>query len=236
MQFFAFDTETSGLDAYDGAEILEIAYILLDEKLNELARGNTYVLPSPGAVVPDFNVKLLNYSEERWRSLGAIEQPELGGWLKGKFSEHQVREARPLGHNVPFDVNFLAALARRDKEFAAARKQALHYHFVDTLALAYSIDNADGLVEKYNLPDLCVRYGVALDRVGDTHGAVPDIEAAVKLYRALVERIRGAHAPTKKEAFAASVKSAADRIRERIACNSAATAPVPSADGSQNNS
>lgn len=183
VKYFAFDTETSGLDPRTDC-ILSLAYILLDAELNVIATAQGFFFPPEGKEVSAEAAAVNGYSVDTWRARNALPASALAGYVSACWEQHGVARALPLGHNVKFDLDFLKEAV--DK---GALQRALSYHSVDTLTLSVAIDQAhhiDG--GRYRLTDLCSRYGVVLENAHDSLG---DISATVALYRRLLECIRG---------------------------------------------
>lgn len=186
-KYFAFDTETTGLDPHMGDQILSYAFIVLDENLVELARRQRYFFPSEGMEVAEAAAKVNGFTVDEWTKRGALPQSDLASQLSRDWGDCSVKRLMPLGHNYAFDQAFLKKSADPKALYAA-----LSYHFVDTMILAIAIDQAKGTKGTYKLVDLCARYGVELVNAHDSLG---DIEATVGLYRKLIEVLRGAEAP-----------------------------------------
>lgn len=178
---FAFDTETSGLEPSDGAEILSYAYIVLTDDLIELARGQRFFLPK-GPVHPRA-AAVNGYTREGWLAKGALPPEVLSQHIIADIARaSQGKRLRPLGHSVAFDVKFFRASV-----VGGERTLGLDYHTLDTMVGAQMVDHALRRSGSYRLVDLCARYGVTLTKAHDSLG---DVEATVALYRELVKLIR----------------------------------------------
>lgn len=216
MKFFALDTETTGLHAHAGDEVLSLAYVVLDEELNELACAQYYAHPTDPSRVSPEAARINGYTADAWDERGAVSQNALYTKIATDWEEHNVSRALPLGHNVGFDTGFLDARAQRDTVFAAALRKALSYHKIDTIGLAVSLDLAlkTRYRGSYSLGPLCAHYGIPLEKA---HDSLYDIRATVELYRKLVATAGGTRTPvpSAKERFAATVKAQAEKIRAR---------------------
>jgi len=179
--YFAFDTETSGFEPSEGAEILSYAYIVLDENLQEIKRNQRFFFPK--GEVPESASAVNGYSFESWTAKGALPAVSLPVHIQYDL-EHDVlpNKCIPLGHNVQFDLRFFQKYAPR-----ATMRSALDYHGADTMMLAIALDQAFGQRGSYKLVELCKRFEVPL--VG-AHDSMQDVAATVELYRRLVGRIR----------------------------------------------
>ena len=190
--YWAFDTETTGLDERVD-QILSLAWILLDEDLNEITRKQYFAFPDDHVVVSPQAAAINGYTRELWKQRGAVTQAELATLIAQDWRLLELFGAKPLGHNTPFDLKFLDELARAYPALKAARKRALHYHMVDTLSLAPSLDAAHRVRgAKYNLGLLAARWCVPLE---NAHDSMADIEAAVEIYRRLAAVLATATLP-----------------------------------------
>ena len=162
-----FDTETTGLDPYQGHRLIEIGCI---ELVNRFPSGKTFHrYLNPERDVPAEAVAIHGLSAE---------------FLKGKpvFADIAgdllafIGDAPLVAHNASFDLGFLNAELDRLQHSALARDR-----LVDTLMLAR---------RKYpgganRLDDLCSRY--AIDNSHRTkHGALLDAELLAEVYVDLI--------------------------------------------------
>ncbi len=168
MREIVLDTETTGLDPYQGHRLVEIGCI---ELINRIPSGqffHRYLNPERDMPAEAFSVHGL--SEE---------------FLKGKPPFGEVAEeflsflgdAPLVIHNAAFDIGFLNA------ELERAGRQALgRDRLVDTLLLARR--KFPGSSNR--LDDLCTRYGIDNSR-RSKHGALLDAELLAEVYLELVE-------------------------------------------------
>lgn len=181
--FFAFDTETTGLDPAKD-EILSIAMILLDEAFEECSRKVIYAFPD-GEVSPEA-AAINGYSAEEWATRGAVSQIVL-------FSEvyeyvRQYKSLIPLGHNVPFDLAFLKTLFTRhdSSEFG----KFFSYHCLDTVSVSLFFDmvlfGKKGATQK--LVGICERFGITLN---NAHDALADVEATIAVFKYFYTQLGG---------------------------------------------
>ena len=163
-----FDTETTGLDPYQGHRLIEIGCI---ELVNRFPSGKTFHrYLNPERDVPAEAVAIHGLSAE---------------FLKGKpvFAEIAgdllafIGDAPLVAHNAAFDLGFLNAELDRVQHPAIARDR-----LVDTLMLAR---------RKYpgganRLDDLCARFGIDNSR-RTKHGALLDAELLAEVYLELID-------------------------------------------------
>jgi DNA polymerase-3 subunit epsilon len=166
MREIVLDTETTGLDPYDGHRIVEIGCI---ELINRIPTGATYhVYLNPERDMPEaaFAVHGLSAEFLADKPLFSEVADELAAFLG---------DAKLVIHNAGFDLAFLNAEFDRCKRVLLGRERA-----VDTLTLARR--RHPGGSNK--LDDLCLRYGIDNSR-RTKHGALLDAELLAEVYAEL---------------------------------------------------
>jgi len=182
IKYFAFDTETTGID--DDAQIISLAYRCLAPDLSTVSEGVFYAHPADDVEVSPGAAAVNGYTREGWDARGATTQEVFREQVATFLQTSGLTRALPLGHNVPFDLGKLKRSVP-----ASVFSKALAYHFVDTMCLAISLDQARGVHDaRYNLAVLCTRYGVPLD---NAHDAISDITATIALYKVLIGFLGG---------------------------------------------
>jgi DNA polymerase III subunit epsilon len=167
MREIVFDTETTGLDPYQGHRLLEIGCI---ELVNRFPTGQTfhrYINPQRDIPAEAFAVHGLSLEFLKDKSLFADIAAELMDFIG---------DAPLVAHNASFDLGFLNAELERVKLPAVSRDR-----LVDTLLLAR---------RKYpggsnRLDDLCQRFGIDNSR-RTKHGALLDAELLAEVYLELI--------------------------------------------------
>ena len=168
MREIVLDTETTGLDPYQGHRMVEIGCV---ELLNRIPSGQTfhrYVNPERDVPGEAFAVHGL-----------------AADFLKGHpvFTEivadllEFIGDAPIVAHNAAFDLGFINAELERCKKTPIPRDR-----LIDTLLLAR---------RKYpggqnRLDDLCARFGIDNSR-RSKHGALLDAELLAEIYLELIE-------------------------------------------------
>lgn len=167
MREIVLDTETTGLDPFQGHRVVEIGCV---EIVNCIPTGQIFHVH----LNPERNMPA---EAEAIHGLSAIFLSD-----KPKFEEIADRlveflgEARIVIHNAGFDLGFLNAELDRLKRPPLARER-----IVDTLALARRRHPGG----PNRLDDLCVRYGI--DNSHRTkHGALLDAELLADVYAELI--------------------------------------------------
>ena len=167
MREIILDTETTGLDPFEGHRIVEIGCV---ELVNSIATGRTwhcYVNPERDVPVKAFEVHGLSTEFLRDQARFAERADELLEFIEG---------AMLVMHNATFDFAFLNAELER-----VARPLLRWDRVVDTLALARRRHPG----APASLDALCRRYGVDLSE-RETHGALLDCRLLAAVYVELV--------------------------------------------------
>jgi DNA polymerase-3 subunit epsilon len=167
MREIVLDTETTGLDPYQGHRLIEVGCI---ELLNRIPSGQTfhrYVNPQRDVPPEAFAIHGLS-----------------GEFLKDKpfFSEIAdeliafIGEAPLVAHNASFDLNFINAELEHAGRAAIPRDRV-----IDTLLLARRKHPGS----PNRLDDLCARYSIDNSRRAK-HGALLDAEILAEVYLELI--------------------------------------------------
>jgi DNA polymerase III subunit epsilon len=161
------DTETTGLDPFEGHRVVEIGCV---ELVNTIATGRTwhcYLNPERDVPYQAFEVHGLSTEFLRDKPRFAERAEELLGFIEG---------AMLVMHNAAFDFGFLNAELER-----AALPLLRWDRVVDTLALARRRHPGSPA----NLDALCRRYGIDLAE-REKHGALLDCRLLAGVYVELV--------------------------------------------------
>jgi DNA polymerase III subunit epsilon len=168
MREIVLDTETTGLDPYQGHRLVEIGCV---ELVNGIPSGHTfhrYLNPQRDMPAEAFAVHGLSDEFLRDKPLFAEVAAEFLTFIA---------DARLVIHNAAFDVAFLNVELER-AGFPMLGRERL----VDTLVLA----RRKHAGSPNRLDDLCVRYGID-NRRRTKHGALLDAEILAEVYLELIE-------------------------------------------------
>jgi DNA polymerase-3 subunit epsilon len=167
MREIVFDTETTGLDPYQGHRLIEIGCI---ELVNRIPSGQTfhrYLNPERDVPAEAFAVHGLSAEFLKDKPLFAEIVEELVEFIA---------DAPLVAHNAMFDLGFLNAELDRAGKTLVARER-----LIDTLLLARR-KHPGG---PNSLDHLCTRYGI--DNARRTkHGALLDAEILAEVYVELI--------------------------------------------------
>lgn len=167
------DLETTCLSVMDGARIIEVAAIRIDDGQEQVFT----TLVDPDAPVPDPGQAIHHIDDAMVAGQPRFPQvwPQLARMIDG---------AVLVAHNAPSDLAFLHAECRRAGLSAPAPAVV-----VDTLELARTVF---GLIH-CSLPALAERIGVPHDH---PHRALPDAQATLGVYRAMLQALHAGQPPT----------------------------------------
>jgi DNA polymerase III subunit epsilon len=163
MREIVFDTETTGLDPYQGDRLVEIGCV---ELINGFPTGETfhrYINPERDVPQGAFDVHGLSTEFLKDKPVFAEVCEEFVAFIG---------DAPLIAHNAFFDFGFINAELDRCKKPAVARER-----IVDTLMLARRKHPAG----PNKLDDLCARYGIDNSR-RTKHGALLDAELLAEVY------------------------------------------------------
>ena len=167
MREIVLDTETTGLDPYQGDRLIEIGCVELYNKIPTGQTFHCYVNPQREISASAFDVHGL--------SADFLKDKPLFCEVADEFLAF-IGEAPLVAHNAGFDLGFLnAELERASKPTIGSERM------VDTLLLARRRHPAG----PNRLDDLCVRYGIDNSR-RTKHGALLDAEILAEVYVELV--------------------------------------------------
>lgn len=200
MREIVLDTETTGLDPYQGHRIVEIGCVELINRIPSGATYHVYVNPERDVPAEAFAVHGLSRDFLAEKQLFTEIADELIAFIG---------DARLVIHNAGFDLAFLNAEFERCAKAAIVRERA-----IDTLTLARR--RHPGGPNK--LDDLCLRYGIDNSR-RTKHGALLDAELLAEVYAELVGG---------RQARLGLVKEVAATIASGALAAQARPAPLPS--------
>lgn len=168
MREIVLDTETTGLDPFNGDKIVEIGCVELE---NHLPTGRTYhQYINPMRSMSEEVIAVHGLTEEFLSDKPVFKD------IADDFLAFIGEDAKLVIHNAAFDMKFLNA------ELSFADKPQISYdRVVDTLIIARKKFPGS----RVNLDELCKRFGV--DNTSRTlHGALLDSELLAEVYLELL--------------------------------------------------
>jgi DNA polymerase-3 subunit epsilon len=196
MREIVFDTETTGLDPYQGHRLIEIGCI---ELVNRFPTGQTfhrYLNPERDVPAEAFAIHGLSHDFLKSKPVFADVVTDFLVF---------VGDAPLIAHNAAFDLGFINAELERVKQPGIPRDR-----LIDTLLLAR---------RKYpggsnRLDDLCGRFGIDNSR-RTKHGALLDAELLAEIYLELIGARQAQLGLVTATASPVAVRSAIVAVRER---------------------
>ena len=167
MREIVLDTETTGLDPFQGHRVVEIGCVELINRIPTGATFHRYLNPERDMPAEAFNVHGLSVEFLKDKPLFGDVCDELLTFLS---------DATLIAHNASFDYGFLCAELERCKREALMRDRV-----IDTIALARRKHSAG----PYSLDAMCARYGIDSSR-RTKHGALLDAELLAEVYLELI--------------------------------------------------
>jgi DNA polymerase-3 subunit epsilon len=167
MREIVLDTETTGLDPFQGHRVVEIGCV---ELLNRIPTGATfqcYLNPERDMPAEAFNVHGLSAEFLKDKPLFSAVADDFLAFLGDSVL---------IAHNASFDFGFLCHELERCKREALTRDRV-----IDTIALARRKHSAG----PYSLDALCARYGIDNSK-RTKHGALLDAEILAEVYLELI--------------------------------------------------
>jgi len=195
MREIVFDTETTGLDPYQGDRLVELGCI---ELVNGFPTGNTFHhYLNPQRHVPDAAFQVHGLSAE------FLKDKPLFADICEDFLAF-VGDAPLVAHNAMFDLGFINAELERCKKMLLQRDR-----LVDTLMLARRRYPAG----PNSLDHLCARFSIDTSR-RTKHGALLDAELLAEVYVELTGK-RQARLSLVDEPIAISAQGVITVVRAR---------------------
>ncbi len=157
------DTETTGLDPYQGHKLIEIAAIEMENRVLTGAKFHSYINPKRDVPIEAFRIHGIS-------SEFLLDKP-LFEEIVDEFLAF-IKDGTLIIHNAAFDLKFL------NNELAIARRDTIeHTKTLDTLTMARKAFPG----KRVNLDALCERFNI--DNSGrQFHGALKDAALLAHVY------------------------------------------------------
>ncbi len=167
------DIETTGLD-HDHAEIIELGVVIArvkDGVLTVTDQLDLKIAPKHIETAEPQALRINGYNEADWIFAVSIEDA-----LKTFIDKTD--GAVFVAHNATFDYGFIHANLKRH-----GLEHSMHYHKLDTLAMAFGILQNNDDMGKLSLRALCEKYGVENKKA---HSAFADAYATYEVFKKLL--------------------------------------------------
>jgi DNA polymerase-3 subunit epsilon len=167
------DVETTGLNS-DTAEIIELGVVIAKFKDNELVvidQLDVKIRPEHLETAEPAALRINGYNEVDW--LFAVTLADAMKSFADKTSG-----AVFVAHNLTFDYAFI------DRAFKnTGIENKMHYHKLDTIALAFGVLHNQDDMNKFSLKALTEYYGIENKKA---HSAFADAYATYELFKKLL--------------------------------------------------
>lgn len=167
------DVETTGLDN-DTAEIIELGVVIAKLKDNELVitdQIDLKIRPEHLETAEPAALRINGYNEADWLFAVSLQD------AMKNFAD-KTEGAIFVAHNATFDYGFIE---RAFKKTGVPNK--MHYHKLDTIALAFGILINNDDMNKFSLKALTEYYGIENKKA---HSAFADAYATYELFKKLL--------------------------------------------------
>ena len=190
MTYLFFDTETTGLprnysapttdlDNWGAARLVQLGYILEDDKQGVISKGNLIVRPE-GFVIPEAASNVHGITTERALKEGIGVKEAIYYFLGAARCADCL-----VGHNVTFDTHVVGAEFVRiwNKDYIFGMKT------FDTMKSSVDFCAIEGAYGRYKWPKLMELYQKLFGReFEDAHNSMADISATAECFWALREK------------------------------------------------
>ncbi len=170
------DTETGGL-VPGKFPVIEVACIITDMKLKEVARFEKKIRLRKGDVVGPKAAAMNGYTPEVWAK-EAVPMQTFMDFLSYRIPRGHV--AVPIGHNIQFDIDML-----REGYFSPIH-QFFPFSFrkVDTIAIAMAM-KVSGMIDVPNVKLTTVSEALGIEH-SKAHTAMADVEVCKEMFQRTV--------------------------------------------------
>lgn len=177
IRYIVFDTETTGLEPFNGDKIIEIGAI---ELLNKERSGKTYhQLINPEKKIPKETTEITHITDDDVKNQPTFREiaDDFLSFLRQQPNE--CSKTILVAHNISFDLKFL------NHELKTIGLENLsNFEFIDTVELARERFPH----QKVSLDLLCERFGISLERrKKEGHSALLDSQILVDVFLKLTE-------------------------------------------------
>ncbi|MEO5646209.1 MAG: 3'-5' exonuclease [Candidatus Paceibacterota bacterium] len=175
QQSLAFiDVETTGLD-HDKAEIIELGVVIAKLRDGELVvtdQLDVKIHPKHLETAEPAALRINGYNEADWMFAVSLEDAM-------KSFADKTDGAVFVAHNITFDYGFV------EKAFKdTGIENKMHYHKLDTIAMAFGILHDQDDISRFSLKALCEYYGIENKKA---HSAFADAYATYEVFKKLLK-------------------------------------------------
>ena len=166
--FVVLDTETTGLYAYRGHEMISFAGIKLDKDLKEIDRLHIHIWPKNISSADPASLKINGYTPDQWARCNAVPAQRAAIMIADFMAD-----CIPVAHNWPFDRGFILKLLQE-----ATPQRKIMRRGIDTIALSSAALMPHGITS-VSMSNIARLFGWP----EQTHEALDDVLMCVQLFR-----------------------------------------------------
>ena len=177
IRYIVFDTETTGLDPFNGDKIIEIGAV---ELLDKERSGKTYhQLINPEKKISKETTEITHITDDDVKNQPTFRDVANDFLTFLKQQPNECSKTVLVAHNISFDLKFL------NHELKTIGLENLsNFEFIDTIELAHERFPH----QKVSLDLLCEKFGISLERrKKEGHGALLDSQILVDVFLKLTE-------------------------------------------------
>jgi DNA polymerase III subunit epsilon len=172
------DTETTGLDP-ERHEIIQIGCVVVSQHTNANGTQDFTIIdefelkvkPEHIETAEKVALRVNGYRPEDWVFAYSLKEAM-------QIYTKKTEGAIMVGHNLPFDYNFLS------KAFSTTGvENKMHFHKLDTISIAFAKSKKREDIDKFSLYHLCQIFKIENSRA---HTALADAKATFELYKKLL--------------------------------------------------
>ncbi len=164
------DGEMTGLNILEH-EILELGCVITTPDFKVIEEFEIKIRPENILNADKTSLKVSNYDPDKWENAVSLKE------ALGVFAL-KTRDCIMVAHNVAFDNAFLQSAFEK-----TGVKNAMHYHKLDTISIAWAKYHKDPEIDHFSLRELCERFGIKNEHA---HTALSDARATFELYKKLM--------------------------------------------------
>ena len=189
-RLIVIDCETGGLDC-EAHSITEVALRTYDAAtLKEISKYQTYIKPYDDLEITPIAIEKTQVNMKD--VLAGVDIKTAVSMLMIEFKKAKNKSKslpQIVGHNIGFDIGFLAyAFKRQGKELFDYINVVPYDTMKMMRAIEAGIKIEKGSVERFDLTSCCSRMGIKLK---SAHGADNDVVATHLLFKVIMEKMRG---------------------------------------------
>lgn len=192
--FIVYDTETTGLDPNEGAEIVQIAAVCVDARTLEIDLENSFnsfIKPqNPDKASPEA-LRVIGPVWDRALEEGLDPKSVFKKYISWVEDQNSLGQwySKPIrvGHNVSFD-NKMTEYWFEYYGVLNPKKLPWNFRSVDTQDQMFNLFESDLEMDNYKLDTCCAKIGIG--RSSDFHDAYEDVMLTAEIFQRYMKFMR----------------------------------------------